>query len=138
VEQTPDAIAARQAIYEGSRAMSKVDFTTAKDKYEEGLKHWRIVLDAYPQLKNESIVIDELIDIILEYQTVLGHHDLKLPENFVLQDVIDEKNKSPYPVTTPGAQTPGGDVTGPQAEADRGVKKPAAEGTEETPPPAPQ
>ena len=106
------------------------DLDGAKKLYDEGLAHWRVVLDAYPQLKKETIVVDELADSIIQYEKILSQLDLKLPEDFVLQDVLDEKNKSPN-AAKPPAQTPGNDVTGPEAET--GGKKPAPKPEGESP-----
>ncbi|HTU24570.1 MAG TPA: hypothetical protein VMF30_04185 [Pirellulales bacterium] len=135
VEQTPEALAARKAIYEGSHAFRNSDLNAAKKQYDEGLANWRAVLDAYPELLKETIVVDELVDVIKEYTAILDQHDIEFPEPFVLQDVIDEKNKSPYPLTPKTEkQTSPADVTGPSAEADRGIKKSDAQ--PETEPPA--
>ncbi|HEX4144887.1 MAG TPA: hypothetical protein VHY91_15390 [Pirellulales bacterium] len=127
VEQTPDALAARKAIYDGDHAFHASDLDTAKKQYDEGLAKWRAVLDAYPALLKETIVVDELVDVIDEYRKLLDQLDIEFPQDFVLQDILDAKNH-PYPTPTkPEAESPMRDVTGPSAESDRGTKKPAPE-----------
>jgi hypothetical protein len=135
VEQTPDALAARKAIYEGDRAFHASDLDTAKKLYDEGLTRWRAVLDAYPQIKEESVVVDELVDMITEYGKLLDQLDLEMPEPFILQDVLDKKNSSPSTPAKPESQAPSGEVTGPAAESEQGTKKPAPKAEGE---PAPQ
>jgi hypothetical protein len=137
VEQTPDALAARKATYDGGKVFrNNTDLNSAMALYEEGLAHWRAVLDAFPALLKESIVVDELADVIYEYRRVRvqAKSDEDLPKDFVLQDVLDEKTKSPNP--GPSRPVPGvPDVTGPSAEAGRGQKEAAPE-TEPQPAPA--
>ncbi len=53
-EQTPDALAARNAIYLGDKAYRAADLETAKAQYDEGLARWRAVIDAYPALKERA------------------------------------------------------------------------------------
>jgi len=136
VEQTPDALAARKAIYDGQHAFRAAGLDIAKQQYDEGLAKWRAVLDAYPALLRETIVVDELMDVINEYQELLKHLDLEMPEKFVLQDVLDAKSRPPFGAP-PKSETEGPrDVTGPSAESDRGTKKPAS--PKEGEPPAAQ
>jgi hypothetical protein len=139
VEQTPDALAARKAIYDGEHAFHASDLDVAKKQYDEGLAKWRAVLDAYPQLLKETIVIDELADVITEYSKLLYQLDIEeLPKDFVLRDVIEAKNNPNRAASSePPTQTPGIDVTGPSAESDRGTKKPAPETEVEPPAPKP-
>ncbi len=134
-EQTPDALAAHKAIYDGEHAFRASDLDSAKKQYDEGLNHWRAVLDAFPLLMEETIVIDELVDVIDQYRKLLDQLDIDFPETFVLQDVLDKKNASPYPSTKSQPPSSTGDVTGPAAESDRGTKKPAPP-TEGEPPAA--
>ena len=74
-------------------------------------------------------MIDELADVITEYSKLLEQLDIVPdPEDFILQDVIEAKNKGPFAAQPkPAAESPAGDVTGPAAESDRGTKKPAPE-----------
>ena len=91
------------------------------------------MLDAFPLLLAETIVVDDLVDVIDEYRKLLDQLDIEFPEHFVLQDVIDAKNKSPYAPTKPQQQSTPGDVSGPSAETDR-TKKPAPKEEGEPPP----
>jgi hypothetical protein len=139
VEQTPDALAARKAIYDGGHAFRTSDLDTAKKQYDEGLAKWRAVLDAFPALIKESIVVDDLAEVITDYDKLLDQLDIvQDPETFILRDVVEAKNNGPYgSKPKPQAESPVRDVTGPSAESDRGTKKPAPETESETPPPQP-
>ncbi len=95
VEQTPEALAARKAIYDGAKAYHASDLETAQKQYDEGLAKWRAVIDAFPDLLKESVVVDELMDVVDEYHKVLDQLDIDFPEDFVLQDVVNEKAKTP-------------------------------------------
>ncbi len=79
-------------------------------------------------------MVDDMVDMINKYRQLLDQLDIEFPEDFVLQDVLDAKEKTaPTPPEPPAAS---GEVTGPSAETDRGKKSPAPE--EQSEPPAAQ
>lgn len=97
VEQQDDTLAARKSIYEGDQAFEDGDLIAARDSYEKGLTAWRAVLDRYPALLEEGTTSDDLIDVIQRYQQILGQLDEKMPDPFILQDVIDSQSKKRGP-----------------------------------------
>jgi len=118
-EQTADAVKARKLIFDGDRTFAAADLDGAVRQYDEGLQQWRKVLDAFPDLIAESAVVDDLMDVINHYRDILAQHNRQLPDDFVLQDVIDRdsanmnigvppkpKEKDQQPPGTPGSPTP--------------------------------
>ncbi|HID75458.1 MAG TPA: hypothetical protein EYP56_05610 [Planctomycetaceae bacterium] len=91
VEQTPEALAARELIYEADEAYRLGDLVTAKAKYDAGLEKWREVLDnpRFPTLVGDGQYGRELRELIGKYQRVLDKRDEPFPEDFILQDIID-------------------------------------------------
>lgn len=90
MEQTPDAIAARQAMFDARRAFREGDLLTAKQRYEEGFAKWRELFDAFPQaLESDATTGDDLIDYFVRYRDVLDQLDESIDEDFPLWDVIE-------------------------------------------------
>jgi hypothetical protein len=104
-EQTNDALEARKLIYQGDQAYNAADLESAKKNYEQGLEKWRVVLDKYPALLRESVLVDDLADMINRYRKILGNVDEALPEKFILQDVLDFKNSGNYQPPKPTEQS---------------------------------
>ena len=90
LEQTPDALAAREAMFRASRTFREGDPFGAKKLYEEGFAKWRKVFDAFPEsITSESSTGDDLIQYILQYRNVLDQMDEELTDDFPLWDVIE-------------------------------------------------
>ncbi len=90
VEPTEQALSARKLLHDADDAFVRAQVIEAKELYDEGLKGWRMVLDAHPDLLEHSGTVDELMDSIKHYQNLLNQLDQKFPEPFVLQDVLDK------------------------------------------------
>ena len=88
-EQGRDLLTARQLIYKGDRAYADGDMKDAESFYWDGLQAWRKVLDAHQEYLKDQTTNEDLIDIIRRYRQVLAQRDKKLPQPFILQDVID-------------------------------------------------
>jgi hypothetical protein len=101
IEQTDEALAARKAIDEGNRALAVADLGKAKQMYEKGLVQWRLLLDkknekgelAFPGLIPDESMGTDLMEIIQQYRKILEKRDEKMPEPFILQDIIDIHEK---------------------------------------------
>ena len=65
-------------------AFHAADLNTAKKQYDEGLAKWRAVLDAFPDLMKETIVVDDLVDVINEYRRLLDQLDIDIPRRLRL------------------------------------------------------
>ena len=104
-EQTPECVAARQAVYDGDRAFAKGDMIRARPKYEEGLRGWRKVLDdpEFHSLVDDVSLGGDLVDVVRRYQLCLDQDDRDLPDPFILQDIVDKhgsRQGSPLPPVT--------------------------------------
>lgn len=92
MEQTSQALDARQLIYEARQAFREAtNLPLAKEKYELGLAKWRELLDLpeFEGLVEDRNVGDDLVDEIKIYRRLLDALDEPFPQNFILQDVLD-------------------------------------------------
>jgi hypothetical protein len=106
MEQTDDAREARKLIHEGDAAFKNTDLPLAKEKYDAGLEKWGAVLKEYPQFKDESTFVDDLKEVVDRYRKLLEQLELKLPEDFILNDIIKPKQQA-----APPAESESRDVT---------------------------
>ena len=89
-EPTTDCLDARDRLAQAAKVYEQGHLFEAKKKYEESFEKWRKVLDAYPILRDNSIMADDLVDEINKYKKVIGKiPNTKFPDKFVLQDMID-------------------------------------------------
>jgi hypothetical protein len=72
---------------------SKEDLAAAAASFEQSLADWRKVLDKYPSVIADKNVGDELMMTVGRYKQILEKQDKKLPEKFILQDVVDRYAK---------------------------------------------
>jgi hypothetical protein len=92
-EHAAETRAARQLIGQGDRAMLDDDAKAARKAYEAGLVAWRKVLDKFPGLIASTNTNAELMLVIRRYREVLKRLGEKMPDKFVLQDVLDRNKK---------------------------------------------
>jgi hypothetical protein len=90
MEQTPQAVAAREAVFKGDQAYGKGDIVAAREAYERGLLDWRILLDRFPLIKDDINLGDDLVGMTGRYVHCLEKLDEKLPRPFILQDILDK------------------------------------------------
>ena len=88
-EPTDDCLAAHDTLYDAGVEYEKGDLEKSRLKYDESFAIWRKVLDKSPVLRDNQIMADELNDEIDKYKKLLGQIGVKLPDPFVLQDVLD-------------------------------------------------
>jgi len=89
-EVTEPAIKAREAIWRAEREFENARLQPAKLAYEEAFQNWRQVLDASEVLRKDSIVMDDMVEVVDRYRKVLDQLDEEFPKPFILQDVIDK------------------------------------------------
>lgn len=92
-EQTDDALAAREAIYQGDQALQRADLLTAKALYDQGMKHWRRVFDQFPRIRDDSTAGQNLIEVIVRYRDILNEIDEPFPQDFILRDIIEQHDQ---------------------------------------------
>lgn len=126
-EQTPDALRARELMFQAKKAFKEADVAKAKELYKEGFAKWRAVIDKFPMiLDDDQTTGSDILDFVKSYRRVLDQFDERLDEDFPLWEVIENfdregdftedvaahrkrKGLPPlYPQETPAAATPGG------------------------------
>ena len=92
-EQTPEALAAHELVYDADRALDEADIIVAQKKYEQALAHWRTVIDNFPLIKEDSVTGDILMDIIKRYHQLLSELNEPFPEDFPLWDLLEQYDR---------------------------------------------
>ena len=90
MEQTPDALAVRKAVYDARHAYYKADLQTARDNYEKAIGLWRKLLDRFAALKDDVVTGQDLMDVMRQYRECLKKLDKEFPKPFILQEIIDK------------------------------------------------
>ncbi|MDX1965042.1 MAG: hypothetical protein SFX18_17990 [Pirellulales bacterium] len=101
VENEPDMRATHQHIYDAKQLFKAGKPHESVAEYEKAWCLWRGILNRFPLLRNDSITPEEINDDIQLYRKSLQTAQLKFPENFVLQDVVDIAEKGLYGGTVP-------------------------------------
>lgn len=105
-ESTPAALEARRLVYEANEAfVNDADLLTARQKFEQGFKEWRKVLNEFPDLVADSITGANMETQVQHYENVLKQLDLPMPKNFILQDLVD-KHRDPSKYFIEGPEKP--------------------------------
>lgn len=79
-EQSPDAAIARSKLVAANQALKvDADLWTARDDYATTLEHWRLILDAYPDLAEDDLTAEDVFVIVSDYQTVLNQLEDPFP-----------------------------------------------------------
>jgi len=130
-EPTDDALAARQLMYEAGQQQIEARPTKAKKLYEQSFAAWRKVLDRWQVLREDTLMAEDLADVVDKYRDVLRQlagDEAKFPDKFVLQDMLDlneRTNPRPKPKESAKAKSPGEtSATGKTPEKKPDTKKP--------------
>lgn len=117
-EQTQFMVDARQHLFDARRLKDDAILTRhldpqsnewklgSKEVYEKAWENWAKVFEDHPSLL-DNIEAEDLVDHINDYREVLGHLEKEMPDNFILQKVIDlhdpERRKSAQETVTVAA-----------------------------------
>jgi hypothetical protein len=93
VEPLDTTLDARKAIYDADKAFTAAKLPEARDLYEKGWQNWRAVIDANNLFVEDAIHVEELCYSIANYIALLHQLEERLPQPFVLQDVLDANEK---------------------------------------------
>lgn len=93
IEQGQDLIDARKNIYKGDQAFTEGLLEDARDYYIAGMKFWRKVLDANPELVSDQTIGEYLVDVTKRYHHILRQLDDPFPKDFILQDVWNAQHQ---------------------------------------------
>ena len=100
-------------MYEAGQEQIEARPTKAKKLYEQSFAAWRKVLDRWQVLREDTLMAEDLSDVVDKYRDVLRQlagDEAKFPEKFILQDMLDlneRTNPRPKPKETAKARSPG-------------------------------
>ncbi len=90
-EQTDNALAARESMFNARRAFEDADLPRAKQLYQQGFAKWRQVIDEFPSImEDDQTTGDDLLEFVKKYRDVLDQLDERLGDDFPLWDVIEK------------------------------------------------
>ena len=90
-------LAAREYTYLADQEKQEARPKAAKRLYEKSFAEWRKTLDHYQVIREDTIMAQELVEVIDRYRETLRQlagDDAKFPEKFVLQDVLDLNDRT--------------------------------------------
>lgn len=93
IEQQPEAVAAREAMFRSQEAFHNNDHITAMELFLEAARRWRAVIEKNPDIQYDDGTINELTEITDRYMRIFDQLDEVFPEDFALQDVIRRRVK---------------------------------------------
>jgi hypothetical protein len=90
-EQTDNALAARELMFNARRAFEEADLPRAKQLYQQGFAKWRLVIDEFPFImEDDQTTGDDILEFVKKYRDVLDQLDERLGDDFPLWDVIEK------------------------------------------------
>jgi hypothetical protein len=98
LEQTPEALKARELAHAAKRRFSVADPEGAKELYEQSFDAWAKALEQFPELEASSTTGSDLMDIVAEYVRVLEQLDLSLEneevdKRFALWNIVEANDQ---------------------------------------------
>lgn len=86
-EQTDDALAAREAFYDGQQK-TRPDPLAAQEAFTKGFARWRTLLEGFPDLKDDADSLTQTNEVLEKYVKVLEQLDEVFPADFPLADYL--------------------------------------------------
>jgi hypothetical protein len=83
LEQTPEALQARELAHAAHHAFAEADPAGAKKLYEQSFSQWAKALAQYPKLTPEGTMGGDVMDFIDNYNAVLQQLDISLADDDV-------------------------------------------------------
>jgi hypothetical protein len=108
-EPTDAALLAREYQYKAGLEQTEARPGAAKKLYEQSFDQWRIVLDHFKILREDTLMAQDLNETIDKYRDVLRQYEAPFPKKFVLQDMLDlyeQSNPRPHPKAAPASKPP--------------------------------
>jgi hypothetical protein len=93
VEQQPEAVAAREAMFQSLEAYHNNDHITAMEIFLEAARRWKKVIEKNPDIQYDDAFVSDLSEITDRYMRILDQLDEVFPEDFALQDIIRRRVK---------------------------------------------
>ncbi|MBX3412347.1 MAG: hypothetical protein KF708_06475 [Pirellulales bacterium] len=96
VEKTSEAIQTRELIHRAQQKVRDTDFEGARADYETAFRHWKTVLDKFPEMRSDGVVGEDMYRVIVRYHELLKQLDEPFPRDFILQEIIEDHEPSSY------------------------------------------
>ncbi|HTN74132.1 MAG TPA: hypothetical protein VL096_02755, partial [Pirellulaceae bacterium] len=94
LEQSPEALAGRQLIYDAEKKFTEAELEASKELYEKAWQEWAKVYAKHPDMMNDNEA-EDLVEAIQQYKQVLGQLDVKqLPDDFPLYPLLEAQQSS--------------------------------------------
>lgn len=135
-EPTDDALAARQLMYDAGQEQMEARPINAKKLYEQSFAAWRKVLDRWKVLREDTLMAEDLCDVVDKYREVLQQlagKDAQFPKPFVLQDMLDLNERTNPRPKIPVKRSAVGETGGTMGPANAAVSGTAAPSKPSTP-----
>jgi hypothetical protein len=87
-EKTAMGVLARQYFYDGTVAYKTGDFTKAAEKFEQGLKAWKALLDEFPAYRDDDLNKKDTGLIVKRYMRVLKQLGTAVPNNVPFKELL--------------------------------------------------
>ncbi len=93
IERQPATLEARALIHQADKAFrGDQDLPAAQKLYERGFAKWNEALQAYPEMRTNDLFVYDMREFFDRYRALLRVADQPFPNNFPLQDIIDQQN----------------------------------------------
>lgn len=106
MEKTDSSLEGRRLLYSAARFFDDAALPESREAYEKGFAEWRKTLDEFPQMVDDHVGGDYLIEAVKGYGEVLKRLDAPFPKDFVLQDFVDAYRRHNPTVRLPGQPEP--------------------------------
>lgn len=106
MEVTDSALEGRRLLYQAKQLYDDAALPEAREAYERGFVEWDKTLKAFPEMVEDSIGSDDLIDSIKGYSKTLKQLDAPFPEDFILKPVLEAYRKRNPATPLPGMPDP--------------------------------
>ncbi|HVX61821.1 MAG TPA: hypothetical protein VHC19_14495 [Pirellulales bacterium] len=106
MEETDSALEGRRLLYQAKQLYDDAALPEAREAYERGFAEWRKTFKAFPDMIEDGIGSDDLVDSIKGYAETLKKLDEPFPEDFILKDVLVGYRKRNPATPLPGMPAP--------------------------------
>ncbi len=87
-EGSSKAVEGRLLFYEGTKAYKTGDFPVAEEKFREGLKVWKSLMEDYPVYREDELSKRETGQIVKRYRRVLRQNLSPIPDDLPFKDYL--------------------------------------------------
>jgi hypothetical protein len=140
-EATTRGVLARELFYDATRAYKTGDFPTAAAKFKEGLELWKLVMNDYPNYRDDDLNKKDTGRIVQRYVRALRQLQIPVPADLPFKDYLalvqNDNTVDPFDATemigvvpdssgttAPAVPAPAPTIKGPQVNTGEQKKSP--------------